>query len=167
MANSQEQLQREIKQDRPFRSPAEAALVGLLRTTGALRRRYTDVLAPYDLTPTQYNVLRILRGAGEPLPTMEIRDRMVEEQPGVTRVVDALAGRGLVERNRSAEDRRRVLCSITKSGQDLLRQLDDPVRQFDETCLEMLSRAEQKKLVELLGTIRSGLSEDTEVSASS
>lgn len=151
------QLQQEIEQTRPFSSSEEEAFVGLLRTTSMLRRRYASIFHPYDLTPSKYNVLRILRGADEPLPTLKIRDRLIEETPNVTRLVDALTERGLVERTRCSDDRRRVLCTITEEGLDLLDELDDPVDDFDEQSMSMLSDEEQETLIDLLDSIRSAL----------
>src|SRR6478752_1983616 len=96
-AMSRSALQEEIRQTRPFSSPSEEAAVALVRTADLLRRALTAVVDPHDITLQQYNVLRILRGAGvDGLPTLEIASRMVEHAPGVTRLLDRLQGKGLV-----------------------------------------------------------------------
>ena len=102
MSDETSALQREIRQKKPFRSPAQEAVLGLLRTADVVRRLVARSLEPYDVTPQQYNVLRILRGAGdEGLPTLTIGERMLEDSPGVTRLVDRLIAKGLVSRARS------------------------------------------------------------------
>lgn len=148
-------LQREIGQKKPFRSRSQEAVLGLLRTADVVRRFLARVLEPYDVTPQQYNVLRILRGAGaEGLPTLTIGERMLEDSPGVTRLVDRLVAKGLVSRARSKEDRRQVLCQITSPGLDLLTQIDGLVDSQDDAALGMLTPDEQKELIRLLDRIR-------------
>src|SRR6185295_1446948 len=116
-------LQREIRQGKPFRSQSQQVVVALLRTADLVRRGLGRVLEPFDLTPQQYNVLRILRGAGERgLPTLEIAVRMIEEAPGITRLIDRLETKHLVSRERCKTDRRRVWCRITRDGLGLLAQ---------------------------------------------
>ncbi|HSN86827.1 MAG TPA: MarR family transcriptional regulator, partial [Thermoanaerobaculia bacterium] len=88
-----------------------------MRTTDLVRRAIARLLEPYDMTPQQYNVLRILRGAGEEgIPTLEISDRMIEQAPGITRLLDRLEAKKLVRRQRCPEDRRQVLCWLTPEG---------------------------------------------------
>ncbi len=157
MAASDKTLQHETGPRGSFQSPAQETFAGLLRTASMLRRRFAAILEPHDLTPSQYNVLRILRGADEPLPTMQIRERLIEETPGVTRLVDHLAEKGLVQRERCPDDRRQVLCKITPAGLRLLEKLDAPVDRFDEESMGVLSPSEQEQLIERLDTIRTGL----------
>jgi MarR family transcriptional regulator, organic hydroperoxide resistance regulator len=155
MSDEASALQREIRQKRPFRSPSQEAVLGLLRTADVVRRFLARVLEPYDVTPQQYNVLRILRGAGaEGLPTLTIGERMLEDSPGVTRLVDRLIAKGLVTRERSREDRRQILCRITPPGLDLLARIDEPMDARDEDALGMLTPDEQKELIRLLDRIR-------------
>jgi MarR family transcriptional regulator, organic hydroperoxide resistance regulator len=155
MSNETSALQREIRQKRPFRSPAQEAVLGLLRTADVVRRLIARSLEPYDVTPQQYNVLRILRGAGaEGLPTLTIGERMLEDSPGVTRLIDRLIAKGLVSRERSTEDRRQVLCRITQAGLDLLVQIDALVEGRDEEAVRVLTPDEQKELIRLLDRIR-------------
>lgn len=150
-------LQEEISQRRPFHSSGAEVVVGVLRTAAVIERYFNQVLMPRGLTVQQYNVLRILRGAGtEGLPTLTIRDRMVHEAPGITRLIDKLEQAGLVRRERSIPDRRQVFCFITPPGLELLSTLDEPVNAADDTAVAVLSEDEQKELIELLDKVRSG-----------
>jgi len=155
MSDEESALQREIGQKRPFRSRSQEAVLGILRTADVVRRFLARVLEPYDVTPQQYNVLRILRGAGaDGLPTLAIGERMLEDSPGVTRLIDRLIAKGLVSRERSREDRRQVLCRITTSGRALLAQIDGLVDEQDAAALGMLAPDEQKQLIRMLDRIR-------------
>src|SRR5229473_5817955 len=111
----------EIRQRRPFPSVAHEAIVALLRTADLVRRQVATLVEPHGITPQQYNVLRILRGAGEKgLPTLEIAERMIEQTPGITRLIDRLQTKNLVARERCLTDRRQVFCRITPAGLSLL-----------------------------------------------
>jgi DNA-binding MarR family transcriptional regulator len=148
-------LQREIKQRKPFRSRRQEGVLGLLRTTDLLRRTLSRVVDPVGITLQQYNVLRILRGAGsEGLPTLEIASRMVEESPGITRLMDRLEAKKLVKRERCPRDRRQVLCWITPPGLALLDRLDRPLAEADDTLLAGLRNDEVDTLVRLLDAVR-------------
>lgn len=150
-------LRDELKQTRPFNSTAHEAVVSILRTAAVVQRLSSQVVEPGGVTIQQYNVLRILRGAGEAgLPTLAIRDRMVEEAAGITRLLDKLEGAGLVVRERSTPDRRQVLCQITPAGLAVLANLDEPINQMTLDALAMLDESERKTLVELLGAVRAG-----------
>jgi DNA-binding MarR family transcriptional regulator len=151
------QLQREIRQGKPFRSRGQEVVVALLRTADLVRRAVARALEPYDITPQQYNVLRILRGAGESgLPTLEIADRMIEHAPGVTRLLDRLEAKGYVRRERCREDRRQVLCWLTPTGLELVTRLDEPVDKADVEAIANLSSEDQEKLLRLLDSVRAG-----------
>jgi DNA-binding MarR family transcriptional regulator len=151
------QLQREIRQGKPFRSRGQEVVVALLRTADLVRRTVGRALEPHDITLQQYNVLRILRGAGEQgLPTLEIADRMIEQAPGVTRLLDRLEVKGLVRRQRCAQDRRQVLCWLTPAGLELVERLDEPVDSADAEAVAMLTPEEQEKLLRMLDAVRSG-----------
>jgi DNA-binding MarR family transcriptional regulator len=154
-------LQDEIRQTRPFASPAEEAHLALLRTADRLSRRITDLVEPLEITAQQYNVLRILRGSHPGrLPTLEIAERMIEQAPGITRLLDRLEAKGLVARERCDEDRRRVYCSITPAGIALLAALDRPVAGLARKNFETLSDNETRQLIRLLEKLRSGLGVD-------
>ncbi|MCA8941701.1 MAG: MarR family transcriptional regulator [Planctomycetes bacterium] len=154
-----ETIQDAIRQTKPFVSPSQEAFVGLMLTTERLRWPLADLLARHgDLTAQQYNVLRILRGAGSNgLPTLEIAARMIERTPGITRMLDRLERKGLVERERAAEDRRQVWCRISKPGLDLLRSLDEPIEELDARLMAPLSESEVVELIRLLDKVRNGL----------
>ena len=150
-------LQKEIRQGKPFRSRGQEVVVALIRTADLVRRVVGRVLEPYDITVQQYNVLRILRGAGEQgLPTLEIGERMVEHAPGVTRLLDRLEVKGLVRRQRCPEDRRQVLCWLTPTGTELVERLDEPVDSADAEAVAMLGPDEQERLLRLLDAVRAG-----------
>lgn len=129
--------------------------MGLIRTADIIRRQLSEVIEPHGITLQQYNVLRILRGAGPlGLPTLEISHRMIEQTPGITRLLDRLEVKKLVRRERCPVDRRQVLCTISEAGLRLLAALDEPVGQADLALLSMLSPTEQKRLIQTLESIR-------------
>lgn len=148
-------LTRELRQTKPFPSPRDEAFVALLRTADMLRWRLADVIEPHNITIAQYNVLRILRGAQDTgLPTLEISLRMVEQAPGITRLVDRLEKAGLARRERTLSDRRQVLCHIEPKGLKLLSWLDATVPQATEVLFSGLKAGDIEKLVESLDSIR-------------
>jgi DNA-binding MarR family transcriptional regulator len=138
-----------------FRSREQQATLGLLRTADAVKRSLAQVIEPHGITPQQYNVLRILRGAGpDGLPTLTIGERMIEQTPGVTRLVDRLERKGLVTRVPCPKDRRRVFCKITPKGLDLLTELDDPVNRWDVQAVAVLQPSDLDSLINLLDRVR-------------
>ena len=147
-------LQHEIRQTRPFRTPSQEAALALLRTADLVRRKMAETIEPHGVTVQQYNVLRILRGAKGTIPTLEIGERMIEQTPGVTRLLDRLEAKGLVARHRCTEDRRRVLCEITPAGRELLAGLDHLADDADEGVVGALDPAETDELIRLLQKIR-------------
>jgi MarR family transcriptional regulator, organic hydroperoxide resistance regulator len=148
-------LQQEIKQAKPFRSPQQEAALALLKTADLVRRYAAKVISPHNLSLEQYNVLRILRGAGGAgMATLEISSRMVEQTPAITRLLDKLETKNLVRRERCPEDRRQVLCWITDAGLLLLSELDDAVESANQELFTRLSIAEVKRLIELLDRMR-------------
>ncbi|MFN7940904.1 MAG: MarR family transcriptional regulator [Thermoanaerobaculia bacterium] len=154
-------LLEEIRQKRPFSSAQEETAVGLLRTADLLRRRVAAVLEPLGISGQQYNVLRILRGAHpEPLPTLEIAERLIERTPGITRLLDRLEAKSWVRRKRCSADRRQVHCWITESGLALLRGLDRSVPAAIAACFTELSREEVERLASLLEQVRAAARED-------
>jgi DNA-binding MarR family transcriptional regulator len=135
-------------------SPEEAAFLDLLRTADRLSRGLAGVLKAESLSPTQYNVLRILRGAPEGLSCGEIGDRMITRDPDITRLLDRLEKRRLISRAREARDRRTVLTRITPAGLALLARLDEPVRQAHRRQLGHLGPARLRALARLLRAAR-------------
>jgi DNA-binding MarR family transcriptional regulator len=151
-------IQEEIQQRRPFRSRTVEAGAAILRTGDLIRRHLDMVLQCYGITWQQYNVLRILRGAGpDGLPTLTIGDRMIERNPGVTRLVDRLVDKGLVARARGTVDQRHVLCRLTPQGLQLLARLDAPVDEADDFMMSALNERQLGVLIDLLGQIRTVL----------
>lgn len=143
------------KSARRSRCPEEAAFLELLRTTDMLSRGLVRVLKSEDVSPTQYNVLRILRGAPEGLPCGEIASRMITRDPDITRLLDRLEKRELISRCRETKDRRTVMASITPEGLKLLARLDDPVQAAHRQQLGHLGRKRLRALCELLTIARS------------
>lgn len=151
-------LQDDLKQTKPFSGPSQEAAVALLHTADLVRRSVTAVVEPHGVTLQQYNVLRILRGAGEAgLPTLEIVERMVEETPGITRLIDRLESKKLVIRKRCKTDRRQVFCCITERGLSLLKGIDAPLRDTEQEALGTLSSKQLEQLLALLDKARTGL----------
>jgi DNA-binding MarR family transcriptional regulator len=138
-------------------SSEEAAFLDLLRTTDMLSRGLVTILKPEDLSSTQYNVLRILRGAPEGLPCGEIAKRMITRDPDITRLLDRLEKRGLISRSREARDRRTVMARITGAGLKLLARLDEPVQAAHRKQLGHLARGRLRLLTDLLREARSQL----------
>src|SRR3954469_19029063 len=146
---------REIKQRRPFASLAQEAIVALMRTADLLRRHTTLVVAPHGLTLQQFNVLRILRGGGEEgVPTLDVAERMIEQTPGVTRLLDRLEAKDLVRRQRCPKDRRQHLCWITPKGLAVLDKLDVVTAKAHDEVLKGLKQKDRVALIGLLDAIR-------------
>jgi DNA-binding MarR family transcriptional regulator len=145
----------EIKQRKPFPSKEQEAAVTLMRTADVLRRVVGSAIERRGITIQQYNVLRILRGAGgEGLPTLEIAQRMIEQTPGITRLIDRLETKGLVERERRSHDRRCVYCRITSLGAALLADLDEPVRAATDAAFHGVTKKDLAQLVGSLDRLR-------------
>ncbi|HEY0370763.1 MAG TPA: MarR family transcriptional regulator [Thermoanaerobaculia bacterium] len=157
-------LQRELKQNRPFGAPTQEAAVALMRTADLVRRAMAAVVEPLDLTVQQYHVLRILRDAGERgLPTLDIAGRMIEQTPGITRLVDRLEAKQLVARERCATDRRQVFCRVTPEGLALLGKLDRPIREAEQDGVRELSESQLARLMTLLDRARTGMQTPQEI----
>jgi DNA-binding MarR family transcriptional regulator len=135
-------------------SAEEAAFLELLRTTDMLSRGLVRVLKSEDLSATQYNVLRILRGAPEGLTCGEIAGRMITRDPDITRLLDRLEKRGLISRSREAQDRRMVMTRITAEGLKLLGRLDEPVQGAHRRQLGHLGKEKLQALSALLHIAR-------------
>ena len=150
-------LRDEIKQNKPFESLEQEAQLNILRTSSLLTDEIEQFLKPYGVTATQYNVLRILRGA-EPvgLCRNELRDRMLTRMPDMTRLLDRMEEAGLVVRAREGEDRRMVLTRITEKGRRLLDELDAPVMALHRKQMAGLTDAQLRSLSDLLTLVRDG-----------
>ncbi len=150
-------LQFELKQTVPFSSPEQEAYLSLLRTAGTLQASVEAKLMEFGLTGTQYNALRILRGAGpEGLPCSEIGERMITRDPDITRLLNRLEKRGLAERTRGKRDRRVIYGRITPAGLRLLRETDGPVEKHSREMLRHMGPQQLQKLIDLLEIVRTG-----------
>ena len=148
-------LQREIKQDRPFANLEEEVFLNLQRTADLLMCDIEELLRPHQLSPTQYNVLRILRGSRDTgLACHEITERMVTHDPDMTRLLDRLEERGLLARSREKDDRRVIRVRIAAQGLSLLRTLDEPVKTAHKKQLGHLGERRLRLLSGLLEAAR-------------
>jgi DNA-binding MarR family transcriptional regulator len=148
-----------VKRDakKPASSAEEQTLLELVRTTELLSQRPADLIKGEDLSRTQYNVLRILRGSPDGLSCGDIADRMITKDPDITRLLDRLEKRLLISRSREPQDRRTVVTRITASGLEMLARLDEPLQ---NTLRDMLGHLGQQRLAELrklLTACREGL----------
>jgi len=126
-----------------------------MKTADLVNRRFASVVEPAGISGQQYNVLRILRGSGKDgLPTLEVASRLIEQTPGITRLLDRLEAKKWIRRERCPRDRRQVLCWITPSGLDLLAGLEQAVLDFDREVLGQLSGADLRELIRILDRIR-------------
>jgi DNA-binding MarR family transcriptional regulator len=150
-------LQAELKQTVPFPSREQEAYLSLMRTASDFQTQMEAKFKDYGMTGTQYNALRILRGAGtEGLPCREIGERMITHDPDITRLLDRLEGRGFVERTRARQDRRVIYGKITAAGLKLLREMDAPIERYGRAMLRHVSQGKLKQLIELLELVRGG-----------
>lgn len=148
-------LQEELKQSRPFSSLHEEVWLNIARTSAVLDHAGAQFLKPFGITPTQYNVLRILRGAGElGLCRNEVGERLIRAVPDVTRLLDRMEEMGLITRRRGEGDRRFVTTVITAQGLSLLADLDGPIMEFHRTRLGHLSDDQLRAAIEVLEGIR-------------
>ena len=156
-------LRQEIKQRKPFATREEEVVLNVLRTADLFEQAFARALGPAGISSTQYNVLRILRGAGERgLCCREVAERMLTHDPDITRLLDRLERRGLVVRERHPRDRRVITARITPAGLKLLEGLDRPFLELHRRVLGHLGPERQVALVELLEAARAGGGEKRE-----
>ncbi len=153
-------LQHELKKQRPFELAEQEAALNLVRTNDQLQIRFSRLLRGYGLTPSQYNVLRILRGEGQPLPILEIANRTVTVVPGITGLIDRLEEAGWVRRERCAEDRRVIYVALSDQAAKLLAKIDQPLLDLHKQLLGHLTASELKELIRMLEKIRAALPVD-------
>ena len=155
VAQVKARLNGEARQKHPVHSRQLDAAVSILRAANYVDRSCSPVFDQHGITSQQFNVLRILQGAGmEGLPTLDIAERMIEQAPGITRLLDRLERKKLVRRERPPDNRRQVLCYITKPGLDLLQELDTPFRNRVNQALHRLDESELEELIRLLTVVR-------------
>ena len=143
----------EIK-SKPFSHPEQEALLNLVRTADVVIQRVNQFLRPFELSSSQYNVLRILRGSPQGLSCGQIAERMISRDPDVTRLLDRLEARGLIGRERNGHDRRVVMSSITAEGLELLRKVDPLMVIEHRRQLGALGEVKLRQLIELLEQVR-------------
>jgi DNA-binding MarR family transcriptional regulator len=151
-------LQHELKKKRPFQSRHQEAALSIVRTSDQLQIRLARLFRDHGLTPSQYNVLRILRGEGKPLPILEIASRTITVVPGITGLIDRLEQGGFVNRLRCDKDRRVIYVALTDQATTALAALDEPLDGLHHQLLENLSQAELKEVIGLMDKIRAHLS---------
>jgi len=148
-------LRDEIRQTRPFASLEQEAHLSIERTAAILGHAVAEVLKPYGITRTQYNALRILRGAGEKgLCRNEVRERLVAQVPDASRLLDRMEAAGLIRRGRDAADRRFVTTRITAEGLRVVGELDGPIEELHRRRLGVLNASELQRLIGLLARLR-------------
>jgi DNA-binding MarR family transcriptional regulator len=156
-------LQAEIRQTRPFALIEEEANLNIIRTAEVLQRAMTNFLRPFDLSPVQYNVLRILRGAGTIGATCsQIGERLVTRDPDITRLLDRMEARELIVRERSSEDRRMVITRISSAGRTLVDSIDEPLRCMTKAKLGKFGRGALAELIAALERVREAYEEEAE-----
>ena len=143
------------KAPRRFDSPEQEAFLNLWRTYDRLRALEDELFAAFELTPQQYNLLRLLKAARpDPVPTLTLAERLVSRAPDITRMLDKLEARGLIARERKPGDRRSVLVAVTAAGLDLLAKVAAPLRACHARQLGHLTPDELERLTELLKAAR-------------
>jgi MarR family transcriptional regulator, 2-MHQ and catechol-resistance regulon repressor len=147
-------LEREIKKKAPFENLEQEAALNLARTNDRVQIRFDRLFREYGLTPSQYNILRILRGEAKPMPILEIAQRTVTIVPGITGLIDRLERGDFVVRRRCTEDRRVIFVEITAAGLDVLKRLDQPVLDLHQEVMGHLSKKELRELIRLLEKTR-------------
>ena len=150
-------LQEELKMTRPFKRVEEELLLNIIRTAAVFEHDTADALKPFGLTPTQYNVLRILRGSPDGLCRNEVGERLVTRVPDVTRLLDRMERIGLIERHRGGADRRFVSTRITDKGLKLVDKLDREICGIHQRQLGHLGEKKARELIKLLSEARAEL----------
>ena len=150
-------LRDELKKRGPFASLEQEATLAIMRTSDLLENRVARLLRENGLTMSQYNVLRILRGEGKPLPCLEVADRMIQVAPAITRVVDQLLTSELITKVQSEQDRRVYVIELTSAAKRLLKKLDQPVLDMHASLLSSVKQADMKALVRILESVRDGI----------
>ena len=147
-------LRDELKKRGPFASVEQEAMLAILRTSDLLENRLARLLREYRLTPSQYNVLRILRGEGKPMPCLEVAERMIQVAPAITRVVDQLLALDLIDKMQSSVDRRVFTIELTPAAGQLLARLDQPILEMHAALMKGVKKGDLKSLIQILERVR-------------
>lgn len=150
-------LAEEIGKKKPFDSVEQETLLNLARTFSILSGQFTKLLKQFEITPSQYNVLRILRGHGEPVSVYQIADEMISSLPDMPRLIDRMQATGLVDKQRCESDRRVVWVALTTKSKKLLTKIDQPLIELHQKQFEHMSESQLRKLNELLEIARQPL----------
>ncbi|MEW4453220.1 MarR family transcriptional regulator [Bremerella sp. JC817] len=153
-------LKDELKKRDPFESKEQEAILNILRTSDLFHNRLGRLLRDYGLTGSQYNVLRILRGEGKPLPSLEIAGRLIQVVPAITGLIDRLEKQELVSRVRCEKDRRVVYVAITDKALEILANIDQPLMDAHKRLMGHLTEVELQQLIDLLEKSRAAVTED-------
>jgi DNA-binding MarR family transcriptional regulator len=153
-----QKLQAEIKQSKPFSSPTAEALLSILRTAAVIDHHLAEALRPFGITATQYNVLRILRGAGQKgMCGREVAERLVSKVPDVSRLLDRTEDLGLIKRERDPEDRRHVTARITEKGLTVLDKATPELEAIERRRFGRLDPEGLQRLISALEDVRGGV----------
>ena len=152
-------LSHELSEDDPTYSRSQEAGVALLHVADLVSLRLTRLLRRFGLSMATFNILRILRRAGEPLACAEVAKRMITPAPDITRLIARLEKQGMVERTRRPADKRLVLVGITLSGLETLKQLDAPVSSLHKRVMTPLKKSQRKQMLATLATLAAGMSD--------
>lgn len=150
-------LRDELKKRGPFASIEQEAMLAILRTSDLLENRMARLLREYGLTMSQYNVLRILRGEGQPMPCLEIAERMIQVAPAITRVIDQLLSLDLVTKTQSEDDRRVFVIELKPAALQRLADLDQPVLDLHAELMKGVDKSQLSALVQTLEAIRTAV----------
>jgi MarR family 2-MHQ and catechol resistance regulon transcriptional repressor len=150
-------LQMEINTQDTFNCPEEVAVLSILRTSDQLYNRFGRLFRKFDLTPSQYNVLRVLRGEGKPIPCLEIASRMIQVVPAITGLIDRLESQQLVQRKRAEDDRRVIYVVLTRKGRQLVDKIDAPLVKLQQKIMKGISKTELAETVRVLERVRDGI----------
>jgi DNA-binding MarR family transcriptional regulator len=150
-------LRDELKKRKPFASVEQEAMLAIMRTSDLLENRLARLLREYGLTMSQYNVLRILRGEGKPMPCLEVAQRMIQVAPAITRVADQLLALGLITKTQSEEDRRVFTIELNPAARKLLSELDEPILDLHASLMRGAKKSDLKSLIQALEGIRSSI----------
>jgi DNA-binding MarR family transcriptional regulator len=151
-------IREELKQTKPFQSVPQEALLSIARTADVVSQKTENFLKPWKISATQYNVLRILRGAGpNGLRCGEIGERMIAHDPDITRLLDRMEKAGWVERARDSQDRRVVMTHVNRRGLELLKEIDEPLEDFTQELGRNVSEKRFRELIDTLDEIRANL----------
>ena len=152
-------LREQLKKKGPFESLEQEAMLSILRTSDLLENRLARLLREHELTPSQYNAMRIMRGENQPMPCLEVAERMIQVAPAITRVVDQLVSRKLITKEQSSQDRRVFLVALSSTGARLLKKLDGPIAQLHVSLLGHVSKLDLRTLNTILENAREKICE--------